>query len=939
MRFRTFVLAAGLSVGLAPDGLAFAPQKGADHPYVASGRAPRAHRDVSWKAPVHAATALASLPGWHGQWDHDTDVPLRLWGPSIAAPRSSADPAAAESAARAFLAAHLELLAPGASISDFVLVSNQLDPQGHVRTVGFVQRAQGLAVVGGSIGFSFEADHLVLVSSTALPNVYARMPGGALASATIERSAIDWLMHAGYPVAVLGHGDRVIVPIVRSRGNAAAPDIEYRVVETVSVEATRGAGRWDVWIDAADGSPVARHSTINFATGTVLYHVPDRYPGSTYSNKPAAFATHTVNGATVTATIDGTITWNTTSPATLAPGLSGTYVAITNKSGALVTGSLSLAAGGTAVWDQSATELADSQLDSFVFENTVKEFVRTKLNPNLTWLDKPESVNVNEPMTCNAYSTGDDIHFFIKNNMCENTGRMADVVYHETGHSVHFNSIIPGQGQFDASLSEGLADTMAVSITGDPGLGRGFFFTDAPLRDLNPAVKKKWPQDADGEPHDEGEIIGETLWDLRTALQTQLGTAAGYTQFLKIYYGVMQRSADIPSSYAAALVTDDNDGDLSNGTPNECLINAAFGAHGLADPSVSIGLTPPTRQDYNVSISATPPSGGCQTATVMSAVVDWNPRGGAGGEVAATQSGNTWTAAIPTQPDGTTIEYSMTVTLSDGSTVTYPQNKAYPKYQFFIGTVTPIKCWDFENGAADWTHSGSPAANDEWAAGTPLGVGGDPKTAHGGSNVFGIDLGTDDGLYSPNTQQWAESPMVDLGGATNVHLQYYRWLNVEDGVYDQGTIFANGTSVWTNYASTGMPTSDEVNFTDHEWQFHDVDLSAQAASGKIQLKFELDSDPGLELGGWTIDDVCLVSLAGPGPATCGNGVVDPGEQCDDGNTTSGDGCSSTCQDETTMPGKKSGGGCCSASGGATGSIALALMTLGLVFGRRRRRAS
>jgi len=30
-------------------------------------------------------------------------------------------------------------------------------------------------------------------------------------------------------------------------------------------------------------------------------------------------------------------------------------------------------------------------------------------------------------------------------------------------------------------------------------------------------------------------------------------------------------------------------------------------------------------------------------------------------------------------------------------------------------------------------------------------------------------------------------------------------------------------------------------------------------------------------------------------ATCGNHVVDPGEQCDDGNTTSGDGCSSTCE--------------------------------------------
>jgi cysteine-rich repeat protein len=32
----------------------------------------------------------------------------------------------------------------------------------------------------------------------------------------------------------------------------------------------------------------------------------------------------------------------------------------------------------------------------------------------------------------------------------------------------------------------------------------------------------------------------------------------------------------------------------------------------------------------------------------------------------------------------------------------------------------------------------------------------------------------------------------------------------------------------------------------------------------------------------------------PPPATCGNGTLDPGEACDDGNTKSGDGCSATC---------------------------------------------
>lgn len=42
---------------------------------------------------------------------------------------------------------------------------------------------------------------------------------------------------------------------------------------------------------------------------------------------------------------------------------------------------------------------------------------------------------------------------------------------------------------------------------------------------------------------------------------------------------------------------------------------------------------------------------------------------------------------------------------------------------------------------------------------------------------------------------------------------------------------------------------------------------------------------------------CTTELPPPPPPPCGNGVVDEGEQCDDGNTVSGDGCSATCQCE------------------------------------------
>jgi uncharacterized protein (TIGR03382 family) len=920
MRLRTFALATALIAGLGHEGGAFVPQKGADKPLVTPGRAPRVHRDLAWK----------QVGPWRMQLDRDTGVPLRMWGNPIAAAGSVRDAAVAEAAARQFLATHLATLAPGAQLSDFKLLANVRS--GDIRTVSFEQRHGDLRVLGSAIGFAFKNDNLAMISSTAMPNVAVRMPGGTLPAATLETSAKAWLAQDGHQVTATGHGERVILPIVRPGG-----DIEYRVVETVTVEASeRDAGRWDVWLDASDGSAVARHPTLMFATGVVLYDVPDRYPGGTRHAQPATNTIHNVDGANVTSAADGTVTWNTASNASIAPGLTGPFVRIINKAGTLITDSLSLAPAGTATWSKATDGPSDAQVDAFIFAAQAKKFVHDRLNPQLAYLDQQLSVNVNENQTCNAYSTGDDIHFFRAGQQCENTGRISDVVYHEFGHSVHANSIIPGVGNFDSALSEGLADTLGVSMTGDHGMGRGFFFNNAPLRDVDPAgIEKKWGVDTTGEPHDDGEIIGETLWDLRTALEAKYGQAAGFDKFLHIYYSIMQRATDIPSSYGEALLADDNDGNLANGTPNQCEINTTFGLHGLADPAATLGIQPPTRDNYTVSITVTPPetSSACPPPGVQSGILYWNRRGASDvAQIPLVASGTTWSATIPTQEDGTVIEYTVTLSFADGSSIQYPDNPADRHYQMYVGNVTKLWCADFEAGIGDWTHSGNPVTRDEWQAGPPLGVAGDPKSAHGGANVLGIDLGSNDGLYRPGTQQWAESPDIDLQGHTQVRLQYYRWLNVEDGGCDQATIMANGESVWTN-AATACQTSG-INHTDKEWRFQDVDLSAQAATGKIKLKFELDSDPGLELGGWTMDDVCIVTAGAPS-ATCGNGTVDTGETCDDGNTTAGDGCSATCQDETTMtPGDD--GGCCSTGTKPGGPIVLALATLGLVIRRRRR---
>ena len=941
MRLRTIGLAAALSTALFQTSSAVVQPKGAEGPVVAAGKAPRAHRTTQWSRA--SQLTAAGLPGWTAMWDRDTNVPLRMWGPGSFFAGSMTTPTIAEAAARQFLAAHLDVLAPGSQVTDFVMVANQLGGAGDVRSVGFQQLSGGLRVLGGTVGFSFKNDRLVMVGSTALPGVHvAAQPPTPVGSARVAASATSWLAQEGHSVAVRGSSpDRVIVPIVHNRG-ASGVDISYRLAEQVSVESTTNdAGRWDVWLDATDASPILRKSTIMYASGKVLFDVPDRYPTGTRSAKVAPQASHMVNTVATVADIAGSVTWAGTAAASVSPGLVGPLVAITNKAGSLTTQMLSLADGGTVTWSKATEELNDAQLSSFVFASRAKAYVRANLNPNLAWLNGPVSVTVNENNTCNAYSTGDDIHFYKATQpsptgsasmQCANTGRLADVVYHEFGHSVHANSIIDGVGQFDGSLSEGLADMLAAFITDDHGMGRGFFFSDAALRDLDPTnVEKRWPEDADGEVHDEGEIIGESLWDLKKALIVKLGADAGNAQARKIYYGIMQRASDIPSSYAEALVADDNDGDLTNGTPNLCAINTSFGPHGLADPATALGLTPPSRDLFTISLSANPPAGTseCAGATITKATVEWKKREGQINTVELAAAGSSYSGVIPTQPDGTIVQYKVTVTLSDGSSISYPNNAADPLYEFYVGPVTKLWCADFESGAADWTHGANPTNRDEWEVGAPQGIGGDPSKAHGGNNVFGIDLSTD-GQYRRSTMLWAESPEIDLQGKTNVRLQYYRWLGVEDGFYDNARIMANGTKVWSNFASP-MDTMNGKNHLDKEWRFQDVDLSAQSATGKVKIRFELDSDGGFNLAGWNLDDVCIVS-AGPAP-TCGNGVLDEGETCDDGNIDDGDACSAVCGDPA------AGGdntGCCSVGATPGGAALLSMLTFGMLIRRRKR---
>jgi MYXO-CTERM domain-containing protein len=923
------------------------------------GRLTRPDRLVEWaKAPTpERAAALSRLASeadalWVA-WDPDTRVPSRILVTGLEAPGVTRSSAKALAFVRMFLAEHVELLAPGAAPSSFVVVAD--DDSAGMRTVGLRQVVDGVPVIGGQVSFRFKNDRLIAIASEALPHVGAPstqtvtdpVRAQAAARAWISRDVPGTITQVDRPVGPS------ILPLVDGAG------ARYRTVVEVQVHAEAPPSRWSVYVDATTFEPVAREQTLLFASAHVAYNVPVRGPLGQRENLPAPWVVAWDDGQPLITNGFGELELQS-APSLLDLTVSGPFVNVVDVPGLQATTAVFVEDAASVIWDQRNDELVDAQLSAFIHASVVKERVRS-IAPDLPWLDNQLPVHVNIEDECNAFSTGDSINFYQASAACENTARLADVVYHEFGHSVHIQSLIPGVGAFDRALSEGIADYLSATITGDSRVGIGFFFNETPIRDIDPPNQIwKWP-DHRGQVHGQGRIIGGALFRLRTLLAAKLGPTEGIAHSDRIWYESTRRAVDIPSMYVEALVVDDDDGDLSNGTPNGCEINAAFGPAGLYTANHEGGhervlpIDHETDQGHPVQLLlSVPVFSGCPVSAAPE--LEYRQRGDDLSTTVPMAASDGGYRAYAEGASGEVLEYRVRVNYDNGSERSLPDNTIDPWYEHFVGDVVPLYCTTFDDGATDWD------LGPLWDVGVPSAESlFDPPSARDGSgNVLGTRL-EGNGLYLPLTNTSASSPAIDTRRYPKVRLQYWRWLTVEDGHYDQASILADDEVVWSNHA-TEQDHLATFHHIDQEWRFHDVDVSTQAVDGEVRITFDLLADEGLHFGGWTIDSLCVV-----GVVECGNGILEDGEECDDGNAEPGDGCSPDCrlEDDGVDPSGGSGPGgsgpggdggvdtdgpsaddlgligrgcACDTAPGTPPGWLPGLVLLGLGLGRRRRQA-
>ena len=271
--------------------------------------------------------------------------------------------------------------------------------------------------------------------------------------------------------------------------------------------------------------------------------------------------------------------------------------------------------------------------------NRIKEMARghwpTPGPPAHAWLNAQLTAEMNISQVCNAFWTGTVVQFFRETPPCANTGQIAGIFDHEWGHGIDDNGTA-GSVSFPG---EGIADIYAALRLNTSCIGRGFRTDGAVcggygdpctpasgctgVRDIDWANRTSGlPHDVDwvtmpgnqcGSVHCRGTLYSESVWDLwkrdlptfygldgNTAHEiaarvTFLGADNVTTWFVLDNTG---GGCGATSGYQQFLGADDDNGDLTDGTPHMQAIFSAFDRHQIA-------CATPTVQDSGCAVAPT----------------------------------------------------------------------------------------------------------------------------------------------------------------------------------------------------------------------------------------------------------------------------------------------------------------------------------------------
>ena len=602
-----------------------------------------------------------------------------------------------------------------------------------------------------------------------------------------------------------------------------------------------------------------------------------------------------INGTTFNADPMGNLFTNENGPIDATVTLQGLYSRVVNDiSNQTPSLSVTLLEGDNEVSFDADANI--NEISAYHSVNAIHDYMKTIL-PSFTGMDFQLTTNVDiNQQTCNAFYDGSSINFYVDlaDGTCVALSKIADVVYHEYGHGINDNFYDELNSNFqNGGMNEGYADVWAFAPNIDPILGDGLNPQDPDdfvrRYDVEPKV---YPEDLVGQVHADGEIIAGAWWDLYEDLGNDMD--ATMEIFALAYPGLQAATPNGNEGQAYfdvlvdALQADDDDGDLSNGTPNSNAITMAFAEHGITlisnaelthddllfatvDEGILIEASLNIDADFIEFLQA------ARLYYKINNAADWTV-------VDMTNvGGDDYEATIPAQPLGTVVQYYLTAVDINGieaSTLPIAANKPTNEnipYFIMVGFEEQASHdSDFNSDWGDW-ETGLPTDNATtgmWEENVPIGsdngtVAPDEQNTPGGELCFltgqsgspGDAIGANDVDAGTTT---LVSPVIDVSGMTNPAFSYYRWYTnsppsgANPGAdWWQGFVSDDGGNTWIELDVT---TQSDASWRRYAFRVQDyVDITDE-----FRMKFHVSDSirPGQNLDGGSLvegamDDIVL----------------------------------------------------------------------------------
>ena len=170
-----------------------------------------------------------------------------------------------------------------------------------------------------------------------------------------------------------------------------------------------------------------------------------------------------------------------------------------------------------------------------------------------------------------------------------------------------------------------------------------------------------------GEVHADGLIFAGAIWDLWDLMQAEYSEGEAYDKTANIFVQGLRSGPTIPESFDAMLLADDDNADLSDGTPNQCTLIEAFGRHGLgfnggqglvSVAHMAIGNQSPDTLEYALTGDVLVFAEECTDADIDTVDEFYSTDAGAHGRMATHTLWRSTHGAIPAVDAGQVVQYT-----------------------------------------------------------------------------------------------------------------------------------------------------------------------------------------------------------------------------------------------------------------------------------------